>query len=101
MFWTTDRLHGISPTAVALVGAILTLLPRIGRLTWNQVDIPWHLMIFSACAHALGAGFSATSLPELAVNSFFESIAIGAETPFWVLNLTLTGLMIFSALIFQ
>jgi sodium-dependent dicarboxylate transporter 2/3/5 len=47
-FWSTDRLHGISPTAVAFVGGIVALLPRIGIVKWNEVDIPWHLMLFSA-----------------------------------------------------
>src|SRR5690606_8087088 len=61
--WATDQLHGVGPTAVAFVGAIVALLPRVGIVTWNDVDIPWHLMIFSAGAYALGAGFDATDLP--------------------------------------
>lgn len=100
-FWATDRLHGVSPTAVAFVGAIIALLPRIGVVQWNDVDIPWHLMLFSAGAYALGAGLSATDLPVLAVNAFFDHAGIGTETPFWMLYLLLTGVMIFSALIFQ
>lgn len=100
-FWSTDRLHGISPTAVAFVGAIIALLPRIGIINWNEVDIPWHLMLFSAGAYTLGSGFSATDLPSISVNAFFDHLGIGASTHFWVLYLMLTGVMIFSALIFQ
>ena len=100
-FWATDRLHGISPTAVAFVGAIIALLPRIGIINWNDVDIPWHLMLFSAGAYTLGAGFSATDLPSISINAFFDHLGIGADTHFWVLYLMLTGVMIFSALIFQ
>jgi len=100
-FWSTDRIHGISPTAVAFVGAIIALLPRIGIIQWNEVDIPWHLMLFSAGAYALGAGFAATDLPSLSVNAFFDSIGIGNDTPFWVLYLLLTGVMVFSALLFE
>jgi len=99
--WSTDRWHGISATAVAFVGAIVALLPRIGILKWNDVDIPWHLMIFSAGAYTLGAGFSATDLPALSVNAFFDHLGIGQQTPFWRLYLLLTGVMIFSALVFQ
>ena len=55
-FWSTDRLHGISATAVAFVGAIVAMLPRIGIVQWNDVDIPWHLMLFSAGAYTLGSG---------------------------------------------
>jgi len=100
-FWATDRLHGVSPTAVAFVGAIVALLPRVGIVAWNDVDIPWHLMLFSAGAYALGAGLDVTDLPSLSVNALFDHLGIGTTTPFWVLYLLLTGVMLFSALIFQ
>ena len=100
-FWATDKLHGISPTAVSFVGAIVALLPRIGVVKWNDVDIPWHLMLFSAGAYALGAGFAATDLPSLSVNAFFDHIGIGTDTPFWMLYLLLTGVMTISALLFE
>ena len=100
-FWATDRLHGISPTAVAFVGAIVALAPRIGVIEWNDVDIPWHLMLFSAGAYALGTGFERTGLPELAVHAFFTAVGLGKTTPFWVLYLILTGVMCYSALLFE
>ncbi len=99
--WATDRIHGVSPTAVAFVGAIIALLPRYGIVEWNEVDIPWHLMLFSAGAYALGAGLDATDLASISVNAFFDQIGIGTDTPFWVLYLLLTGVMVFSALVFQ
>jgi len=100
-FWATDKLHGISPTAVAFVGAIVSLLPGIGIVQWNDVDIPWHLMLFSAGAYTLGAGLAITDLPSISVNAFFDHLGIGENTHFWVLYLLLTGVMVFSALIFQ
>ncbi len=100
-FWATDKVHGISATAVAFVGAILALLPGLGIVKWNEVDIPWHLMLFSAGAYALGAGLAITDLPSIAVNSFFDHLGIGTQTPFWVLYLLLTGVMTFSALLFE
>lgn len=99
--WVTDNIHGISPTAVAFVGAIIALLPRIGIVKWNEVDIPWHLLLFSAGAYTLGAGFKVTDLPSISVNAFFESMGFGANTPFWLLYVILTGVMIFSALFMQ
>ncbi len=99
--WATDRVHGVSPTAVAFVGAIVALLPRWGIVEWNEVDIPWHLMLFSAGAYALGAGFDATDLPSIAVNAGFDHLGIGNQTPFWVLYLLLTAVMLFSALVFE
>lgn len=100
-FWATDRYHGISKTAIAFVGAIVALLPGIGIVKWNDVDIPWHLLLFSAGAYTLGAGLKATSLAGISINSLFDSIGLGAETPFWVFFLALTAAMIFSSLFFQ
>ncbi len=100
-FWATDKYHGISPTAIAFLGAIIALLPKIGILKWNDVDIPWHLMLFSAGAYTLGAGFKVTDLPSISVNAIFDSLGLGAQTPFWILYLSLTFAMAFSALIFQ
>jgi len=101
LLWATDRFHGVSATAVAFVGAIVALLPRIGIVNWNDVDIPWHLMLFSAGAYTLGAGFSQTDLPSLSVNAFFDHLGIGDNTDFWILYMLMTGVMCFSALIFQ
>lgn len=99
--WSTDKYHGISPTAVAFLGAIIALLPRIGILTWNEVDIPWHLMLFSAGAYTLGAGFKVTDLPSISVNAAFDAMGFGDNTPFWIFYISLTGAMMFSALLFQ
>ena len=99
--WATDSMHSISKTAVAFLGAIVALLPRIGIVKWNDVDIPWHLFLFSAGAYTLGAGLKATDLASLSVNAFFDGMGFGSDTSFSTLYLLLTGAMIFSALIFQ
>lgn len=101
LLWVTDRYHGISATAVAFLGAVVALTPRIGVVKWNDVDIPWHLLLFSAGAYTLGAGFKATDLPGIAVNAIFDSLGFGAGTPFWLLYIILTGTMLFSAIVFQ
>ncbi len=93
--------HNISETAVAFLGAVIALLPRYGVLKWNEVDIPWHLLMFSAGAYTMGAGLEATGFPALAVNALFDHIGITKETPFWAIYLILTGAMLFSALLFQ
>jgi len=99
--WVTDKWHGISPTAVAFVGAIIALMPKIGIVKWNDVDIPWHLLLFSAGAYTLGAGFKVTDLPSISVNAAFDALGFGADTPFWILYVVLTAAMVFSALFMQ
>ena len=100
--WVTKgTFHNIDETIVALLGAILALLPGIGVVKWNDVDIPWHLMLFSAGAYTLGSGLNATDLPNTMVNAGFDSLGITANTPYWVLYLILTFLMMYSGLVFQ
>lgn len=99
--WVTDRYHGISKTATAFLGAVTALLPRVGIVKWNDVDIPWHLLLFSAGAYTLGAGLKTTDLASLAVDAGFDKLGLGEGTPFWVLYLLLTGGMIFSSLFSQ
>lgn len=99
--WVTDRWHGISPTAVAFLGAVVALLPKIGVVKWNEVDIPWHLLLFSAGAYTLGEALTNTDLPGIAVSALFDKLGFGPQTPFGLLYLILTGTMLFSALFFQ
>ena len=99
--WVTDKMHGISPTAVAFLGGIIALLPKVGVIKWNEVDIPWHLLLFSAGAYTLGAGFKVTDLPAISVNNAFDAMGLGDGTPFWVLYFLLTSGMLLSALVFQ
>lgn len=99
--WATDKVHGIDATTVAFIGAVIALLPGVGVVKWNDVDIPWHLMLFSAGAYAIGAGLDATALPKSMVDVMFNSLGVTENTPFWVLYLLLTAMMLFSALLFQ
>jgi anion transporter len=101
ILWATDKQHGISQTAVALMGAIVALLPKVGVVKWNDVDIPWHLMIFSAGAYALGIGLDTTDLPASMIDALFTHFNITKATPFWILYLGLTFVMLFSAVLFQ
>lgn len=101
LMWSTDKLHGLDATTVAFIGAVIALLPKIGVVKWNDVDIPWHLMLFSAGAYTLGVGLDETDLPATMVNHYFDGMGIGTDTPFWVLYLILTFMMMFSGLIFQ
>ncbi|MDL2319868.1 DASS family sodium-coupled anion symporter [Alistipes sp. OttesenSCG-928-B03] len=96
--WATDA---FDQTAVAFIGAVVALLPGIGIVKWNDVDVPWHLMLFSAGAYTLGEGLSATGIAGTAVNASFDAMGLDASTPFWVVYMILTALMLFSALLFQ
>lgn len=101
LLWVTKDWHGIDETTVAFIGAVVALMPGIGIVKWNDVDIPWHLMLFSAGAYVLGSGLNATDLHVTLVDTVFDSLGITNNTPYWVLYIVLTGLMLLSALLFS
>ena len=101
LLWVTKEWHGIDETTVAFIGAVVALMPGIGIVKWNDVDIPWHLMLFSAGAYVLGTGLNATDLHVTIVDAVFDSLGITANTPYWVLYVVLTGFMLLSALVFS
>ncbi|MBO5692345.1 MAG: DASS family sodium-coupled anion symporter [Tidjanibacter sp.] len=101
VLWVSKEWHGIDETTVAFIGAVVALMPGIGIVKWNDVDIPWHLMLFSAGAYVLGSGLNATDLHVTIVDAVFDSLGITANTPYWVLYVVLTGFMLLSALVFS
>jgi len=104
--WVTDRFHmsmfGFEVNAVmaAMVGGIITLMPKVGILKWNEADIPWHLMLFSAGAYAGGLALNDTGAATWAVQSLFTIINFDKNVNFWVLYTVVIAVMMYSHLVF-
>lgn len=87
--WVTDRFHmtwfgfGIDPVIAAMIGAAVALFPRIGLLSWNDADIPWHLMIFSAGAYAGGLALDQSGAARWVVQKAFDALHFGRQANFW------------------
>ena len=100
LVWATDKLHGLNATVVAMIGATVMLLPQFKLLNWNDVDVPWHLMIFSAGAYSLGAGLKATDLMNVLTIQLMD--ALGMRTMSYLeIYMVLTFVFIASHFIFQ
>lgn len=100
LVWATDKLHGINATVVAMLGAIVMLAPQFKLLSWNDVDIPWHLMIFSAGAYSLGAGLTSTHLMDTLAKAMMDGLGLRTMS-YLGLYALLTGIFILSHIIFQ
>ncbi|MCX7875479.1 MAG: DASS family sodium-coupled anion symporter [Melioribacteraceae bacterium] len=104
--WVTDRFHTqlfgfqIDPVMAAMVGAVITLLPKVGLLKWNECDIPWHLMLFSAGAYAGGLALNDTGAAKWAVQNLFQSFNLNKEINFWVIYIIIISVMMYSHLVF-
>ena len=100
LVWATDKIHGLNATVVAMLGAIVMLAPQFKLLNWNDVDVPWHLMIFSAGAYSLGAGLKATNLMSVLTVELMESLGMKTMN-YFTLYALLTAIFIASHFIFQ
>jgi len=104
--WVTDRFHQsmfgfqIDPVMAAMVGGIITLLPKVGLLKWNECDIPWHLMLFSAGAYAGGLALNDTGAAKWAVQNLFTIINLDKNINFWVVYTVIISVMMYSHLVF-
>lgn len=105
LLWATDTLHDIPAQIVALGGAILVLMPafsglrRFGVMSWNQADIPWHMMMFSWGAYVLGGIMEKTHIVDLGVAQLFASLGVDAGTPKLLVFAVLASLFALTTLI--
>ncbi len=106
LLWVTDRFHNaifgfeIDPVMAAVVGGVITLLPKIGILKWNEADIPWHLMLFSAGAYAGGLALNDSGAAKWVIERIFAAIHFDKNLNFWYIYIIVVGIMLFSHLVF-
>jgi anion transporter len=102
--WMTDIFHmrwfgvEISAPFAALLGAVLVLFPRWGVLQWQEADIPWHLLIFSAGAYAGGLALDDTGAAEWGVRQLFGGMNLKA-IPFGAAFTIIVAVMMYSHLL--
>lgn len=106
LMWVTDRFHfgifgfEINAVMAAIIGGVIALLPKVGILKWNEADIPWHLMLFSAGAYAGGLALNDTGAATWAVQALFKAINFDKNINFWVLYTVVIAVMMYSHYVF-
>jgi len=104
--WVTDRFHmqwfgfEINPVMAAMAGAVITFLPKIGLIKWNEADIPWHLMLFSAGAYAGGLALDNSGAARWAIANLFQHLHIGPGTNFWVVYVIIIAANMYAHIVF-
>ena len=104
--WVTDRFHmgwfgfEVNPVMAAMLGVILTFLPKVGLLSWNDADIPWHLMIFSCGAYAGGLALESTGAARFLIQKIFDALHFSGNANFWVVYVVVIAVMAYSHLFF-
>ena len=104
--WVTDRFQlgwfgfGISAVMAAMIGVVIAFTPRVGLLTWNDTDIPWHLLIFSAGAYAGGMALDQTGAARWAVQQIFSALHLGRGMNFWTVYVVIIAINMYSHFLF-
>jgi len=104
--WATDKYHvgwfGFEISAVmgALIGVVLVFMPKIGLLKWNEADIPWHVMIFSAGAYAGGLALFDSGAARWLVGSIFDAVGLKPGMPFWIVYVVMITFAMYAHLFF-
>jgi len=102
--WATDRYQqrwfGIELGApiAAMIGVILALAPKIGVLEWEETNIPWHLMIFSAGAYAGGLALDSTGAAAWGMRRVFGGLMLQHVAFGWTYA-AVVGIMLYSHLL--
>lgn len=102
--WATDRFQQawfgieLGPSVAAMIGAVIALWPGVGVLEWDDTDIPWHLMIFSAGAYAGGLALEASGAAAWAVKGIFGGLPLDHVTFGWAYAVVM-AVMLYSHLL--
>lgn len=104
--WVTDRFHmqwfgfQIDAVMAAMIGAVICFLPKIGLLKWNEADIPWHLMLFSAGAYAGGLALDNSGAAGWAIGKLFGYFHIVKGTSFLLVYVIVIAVNMYSHIFF-
>ncbi|WFO75627.1 DASS family sodium-coupled anion symporter [Desulfurococcaceae archaeon MEX13E-LK6-19] len=107
--WATDQWHTqiffglkIPFSVVAVIGAILLFMPKIGPLkSWKDAKVPWDLMIFSAGAYAVGIAISDTGAAQWMARKLISAAGLSEGVNPYIAYAILLGIMLYIHIIFS
>lgn len=82
LLWFLESYHEvifgfkISVYMVAVLAAVLCLLPKIGLLEWKEANIKWDLMIFAAGAYAVGGALEKTEAAQWMIGNVIQALGL-------------------------
>ncbi|GLW65705.1 transporter [Actinomadura rubrobrunea] len=84
--WCTEPLHGVPPAAVAVIGAIVTVLPGAGTIGVKAAlsAVPWRLMVFLAATTAMGVAVTTSGAARWLGGAVFGAVTGPDRPPAWL-----------------
>lgn len=76
ILWFTETWHGISTALVALFGALLMTMPRVGVVKFSAAikTVPWSLLLFMAATLGMGVALIQTQAMEWVSGHVFNHL---------------------------
>ncbi|MFZ7101033.1 MAG: SLC13 family permease [Peptococcaceae bacterium] len=77
ILWFTSHWHGYSVVLIALLGALVTMLPRLGVIDWEQAskEINWDIIIVFGASLALASAIQKADLIRfIAQNGYLSNL---------------------------
>ncbi|NOK59425.1 MAG: hypothetical protein GFH27_549283n115 [Chloroflexi bacterium AL-W] len=75
VFWSTEGLHGVNSTLIALIGALVVTMPNVGILSFKDAvkHVEWNLLLFMAATLVLSEALIKSGAAEWLVNHMFTA----------------------------
>ncbi|MDQ0999699.1 anion transporter [Neobacillus niacini] len=85
--WVTESIHGYDIAFIAMLGAVIVMIPKHGIISWKQgiKSVSWNLIIFVAAATALGRMLVETGVVQWIEDVMMNFINLFVCAPEWFL----------------
>lgn len=87
--WMTENIHGYDIAFIAMIGAILIMMPKFGIISWKQgiSSVSWNLIVFVAAATALGKVLVETGIVKWIEEEMLNVLYLFTGAPEWLIVL--------------
>ncbi len=98
--WVTESLHGYDIAFITMVGAVLSMMPNYGIISWKQgmKSVSWNLIVFVAAATALGKVLVDTGVVKWIEKEMLRVLHLFIDAPEWLLVLIILTVTVSSHL---
>jgi anion transporter len=85
--WVTESIHGYDIAFIAMVGAVIVMIPNDGIISWKQgiKSVSWNLILFVAAATALGRLLVETGVVQWIEEVMLNFLNLFVGAPEWFL----------------
>jgi len=85
--WVSEGIHGYDIAFITMIGAILTMMPNYGIISWKQgmKSVSWNLIVFVAAAAALGKVLVDTGVVKWMEHEMLGVLHLFSDAPEWLI----------------